>query len=289
MKKITLLLCLTLSFALSAQTILFSEDFEGETIDATTFANWTGADQDGDGELFEVADVVGQAIEASPLVGLIADSDSWESGNPNSPMTPNNYLISNNTIDLTGASDAELMFTIGTYQSNGTFLEDRLAVYISTSNDPAVIEGETPVYDSTVGAATPADDGGANSAVNVIVDISAFEGQSVYIAFRHFDTFDHNSVLIDNIQVTTNALSTDEFSVNDVKHFFNYDTKVLTLNSQIALKDVVLYNVLGQEAYRSFVNANVSTQDLSGLQSGVYIAKINSTDNKSKTIKLVIK
>lgn len=85
------------------------------------------------------------------------------------------------------------------------------------------------------------------------------------------------------------GLSVGEFNVNNIKHYFNLDSKVLTLNSQVELKDVVLYNVLGQEAYRSSITSNISEQNLSGLQSGIYIAKINAVNNKSKTVKLVIK
>jgi len=84
-------------------------------------------------------------------------------------------------------------------------------------------------------------------------------------------------------------LGVDDFSANAINHYFNYDTKVLTLNSQTGLQDVVLYNVLGQESYRSAISSNVSEHPLSGLQSGIYIAKINSTNNKSKTIKIVVK
>jgi len=91
------------------------------------------------------------------------------------------------------------------------------------------------------------------------------------------------------IEAGEGILGVDDFSASTIRHYFNYDTKVLTLNSQAALKDVVLYNVLGQESYRSTISSNISEHSLSGLQSGIYIAKINSTDNKSKTIKIVVK
>lgn len=290
MKKTTLLFLSLFALTLNAQTILFEDDFEGETVDAVTFANWTSVDQDGDGEFFEVSDISAGDIAASPLVGLVADSDSWESGNPNSPMSPNNFLITANTIDLSGATDGLLSFTFGTYQNNGTFLEDRLAVYVSTSNDPAVISGETPIYDEQVGTATPADDGGANSAVDLDLDISAFEGQTVYIAFRHYNTVDHNSVLIDNVSVSSLALSVNEFQQNLIKHTFNQDTKMLTVEStQSVLNNVSIYNILGQESLRVNLGNTRSEIDLSSLQAGIYIVKINGDDNASKTIKLVVK
>ena len=225
MKKITLLVALCATFITNAQ--IFSEDFEAETADATTYTNWTSIDVDGDGEFFEVADVTGLDIEASPLVGLVADSDSWEGG---TPFMPDNFLILNDAIDLTGVNDGTLVFTIGTYQAAGTFLDDRLQVYVSTSNDPAVIVTETPIFDQTVGDITPADDGGANSAADITpLDLSSFAGQQVYIAFRHFDSVDVNSVLLDNI-VVDGTLSTDEFSTTNFTQYFNVNNSELRLS-----------------------------------------------------------
>lgn len=290
MKKNTLLLFVfSFSIYCGAQHVIFSEDFEAETVDATTFTNWTSLDVDNDGEFFEVADVTGSPVEASPLIGLVADSDSWESGNANSPMTPDNYLITSATIDLTGATDGMLNFTFGTYQSNGTFLEDRLAVYLSTSNDPAVIVTETPIYDSQIGSETTADNGGANSAVDISLDISSFEGQQVYLAFRHYNTFDHNSVLIDNIEVSSIVLSVDEFALNNIKHSFDQFTKTLTIESQNGLSHISVYNILGQESMNTKLSNTISKVDLSELQAGIYIAKIFDKKNASKTIKLIIK
>lgn len=289
MKKITLLFFICTISSLNAQTVLFSDDFEAETPESTTYTNWTAVDVDGDTEFFEVSDISGSAIEASPLQGLVADSDSWESGNPNSPMNPDNYLITTNPIDLTGATDGMLSFTIGTYQTNGTFTGDRLAVYISTSNDPVVISGETPIFDDTVGNTTPADNGGTNSGTDLNLDISSFEGQTVYIVFRHYNTFDENSVLIDNVEVSSAALSLDEFELNRITHRFDQTSKVLTLDSQSVLQQMRVYNVLGQEVMRVSLNNTHTEVDLSRLQSGMYIVKISGVDNASKTIKLVVK
>jgi hypothetical protein len=290
MKKITFsFIAFAITLFNHAQQVIFSDDFEAETVEATTFTNWTAVDVDNDGEFFEVSSVIGTDVEASPLVGLVADSDSWESGNANSPMNPNNYLITSSTIDLTGATDGVLNFTFGTFQSNGTFLEDRLAVYLSTSNDPAVISTETPIYDSQIGQATPADNGGANSAVDISLDISAFEGQQVYLVFRHYNTFDHNSVLIDNVEVSSMALSINEFALTKIKHSFDQFTKTLTIESQAGLSHIYIYNVLGQESINTKLTNTISEISLSELQAGIYIAKIFDKNNASKTIKLIVK
>lgn len=284
MRKITFLVALIATFTMNAQ--IFSEDFEAETADAVTFSNWASVDVDGDGEFFEVADIVGSTtgIEASPLVGLVADSDSWEG----TPFTPDNFLITNDPIDLSFVADGTLVFTIGTYQNNGTFLDDRLQVYISTSNDPAVIVTETPVFDQTVGDLTPADNGGENSAVDIDpIDLSSYAGQEVYLIFRHFDSVDVNSVLIDNI-VLDGTLSTDEFSATNFTQYFNVNNSELRLNATVPMQNVKLFNTLGQEVVNRSLSSTSETISLSGLSSGIYIAQV-AIDNTIETFKFVVR
>lgn len=280
MKKITLLVALFVAFSMNAQ--IFSDDFELEVVDATTYTNWTAVDQDGDGENWEVADVTGTDNEASPLSGLVADSDSWEGG---TPFTPDNFLISTNTIDLTGVSDGVLTFTFGTYQTNGTFLEDRLSVYVTTSNDPAVIVGETPVFDDQIGNQTPATDG-ASSAVDINVDLSSFAGQQVYITFRHWDTFDHNSILLDNV-VINGTLGVDDNILDSFSYFVN-SNNILNMKANAPLQSIELYNVIGQQVILNKLSSTNETLDISNLNSGVYIAKV-SIDGLSKSFKIVKK
>ncbi len=283
MKKITFLVALIATFTMNAQ--LFTEDFEAETADAVTFANWASIDSDGDGEFFEVSDVVGSDVEPSPLVGLVADSDSWEGG---TPFTPDNFLILSNPIDLAGVTDATLAFTIGTFQTNGTFLDDRLQVYVSTSNDPAVVTTETPVFDQTVGDITPADDGGANSAADITpIDLSSFAGQEVYIVFRHFDSVDVNSVLIDNI-VLDGTLSADEFSTTNFTKYFNVNNSELRLNAAVPMQNVNVFNTLGQEVVNRALSSTEETVSLSTLSSGIYIAQV-AIGNTTETFKFVVR
>jgi hypothetical protein len=231
---------------------------------------------------FEVTSIVGSDVEPSPLVGFIAASDSWEG----TPFTPDNWLVLTNSIDLTGIADATLEFTVGTYQTNGYFIGDRLQVSISTSNDPAVLVTKTPIFDQTVGAITPADDRGANSAVNIApLDLSAFAGQSVYIAFRHFDSIDINSVLLDNI-IVNGTLSTDEFSATNFTQYFNLNSNELRLNVSIPMQNIKLFNTLGQE----IVNRNLSNTEevisLSNISTGIYIAQV-TIGNNTETFRLI--
>lgn len=283
MKKITLIAAVFAAFSMNAQ--IFSEDFSAGVADDTTFSQWDNVDVDGDTEVWEFSDVVGSPVETSILEGLVADSDSWESGNANSPMTPDNMLITKDPIDLSGVADGELTFSFGTYQNAGTFLEDRLAVYVSTSNDPATIAGETAVFDDQIGNQTPADDGGPNSAVEITVDLSSYAGESVYIAFRHYDTFDHNSVLIDDI-VVDGTLGVNDFQAITFNHYFLADSSELKLNASTEMQNIQIFSIIGQEVANRNLTGSDATINLSNLTDGVYIARV-SVQGQTETFKII--
>ena len=74
-----------------------------------------------------------------------------------------------------------------------------------------------------------------------------------------------------------------------IKHVFNAQNKVLHLNSEVRLQSLTVYNILGQEAYRTTLGGLQSRVNLSALQKGMYIAKIKASNNVTKTFKLVVR
>lgn len=280
MKKITLLAAIFAVFAMNAQTSLFSDDFDSETVDATTYTNWTATDVDGDGENWEVFDADGTG-NTWIFSGLGADSDSWEG----TPFMPDQFLTTTSPIAITGTG-ATLTYQVGTYQTNGTFLEDRYQIYLTTSNDPAVIVNSTPIRDAQVGdLMTAAAGDGSDSAVEIVEDISAFEGQVVYLTFRHFDTFDHNSVLIDNVDLSVATLSVDDQVFNNFSYLVDANDN-LRLTANTSMDNVQLYNVLGQQVVSQKLSSNNESINLSSLQSGVYIATV-TIEGQNKSFKIV--
>jgi len=73
-----------------------------------------------------------------------------------------------------------------------------------------------------------------------------------------------------------------------VKHSFNNNTKTLSLNSNVRLNEVVIYNIIGQQTFKQQLNGLRTRVQLSDLKKGVYIAKLKGL-NFTKTIRLVIK
>lgn len=84
------------------------------------------------------------------------------------------------------------------------------------------------------------------------------------------------------------SLSLQDFDATRIEHTFNQTTKILSLDSQVLLTEISVYNILGQESLKAVLNNTYSEVNMSSLQAGIYIAKIRA-NNASKTIKLVIK
>ncbi len=280
MKKITFLAVLLTAFAVNAQ--IFEDNFEAETLDATTFANWDSVDLDGDGQFWEVADISGEVIAASPLDGFVADSDSWEG----TPFMPDNLLVSLNPVDLTNVTDGILTFVMGTYQNAGTFIGDRLQVIISPSNDPAAILTETAVFDETIADVTPADNGGENSGVEIEIDLAAFSGQSVFVVFRHFDSFDENSVLLDEVVVNSASLSVADVQNVTFSHYYLAGSNELKLTANRVMDNVEVFSILGQEVMNRTLGSTDETISTSSLSTGVYLVRVN-IEGTSQTFKIV--
>jgi len=255
--------------------------FELDADDSTIFFNWDNFDQDGDTELWEVANI--DALGWTSLFsGNVADSDSWESGNPNSPMNPDNYLITKDPITL--GSTSTIDFLMGSYQTNGTFLGDRLSIYLSNTNDPLVVSTLTPIFSQTVGDVC-ACDSAANNAVALNINASAFDGQTVYLVLRHHDTFDHNSVLVDNI-VVDGVLSTTENAIAGFNFFYNVQNKNLTIQANEAFNNISIFNILGQAVIAQKLSSTNEVISLASLKDGIYIANVTA-NGQTTSFKLI--
>ncbi len=279
MKKITLLAALFAAFTMNAQ--IFFDDFNTEVVDATTYANWTALDEDGDGFFWEVfdADATGYPWLMS---GLGTDSDSWEGG---TPLSPDNYLITSDPIDLSGSTGTTITYLVGTYQTDGNFIDDKYSIYMSTSNAVLDILAETPIATKLVSDDVTAIAGdGSDSAAQVTVDASAYDGQLVYLTFRHYDSVDINSVLLDDISVD-GTLSVGDETFNGFDYFIDANNQ-LNLRANAPLESVQLFNILGQQVVTQKLAAQSEVIDISSLNTGVYIATIN-IDGQKKSFKII--
>ncbi len=198
MKKI-----FTLAFALfafmmasNAQTYLLNEGFEDPNMSLPT--GWTIIDNDGDGYnwfvlnnsqsssgSYNVHSGDGHITSASYVSGTVLTPDNWL-------ITPQLNLTSNSILSFWAAGQ------------DATYYAEFFSVYVATSPTVSAFTATTAVATGTVTA----------TMTQYVVDLSAYTGQQVYIAFRHHNISDMFRLNLDDIQVMT-APTTPTLLVND--------------------------------------------------------------------------
>ena len=265
MKKITSFLIILLTFGFNGYAQLpYMEDFSGGW-----FGTWTQFDVDGDGEGF------------SSFNGHMS---SFSFKNPDQ-FFPNNYVVSP-PIDVTGATNLSLAYQAGS-QFVG-FSAELFTVYVSTGNtvvdlgNPAITVSETVDLDLI-----PAADA---ALVGFNLDVSALDGATtVYIAFRHFYDDSTLEVLnIDDVVLTGTTLGLDDNVFAGFNYFVDARHVLQLSSSNKNLESITIFNLLGQTVLSNKLSLTNASVDLSALNSGVYIAKVN-IDGVSNSFKILKK
>lgn len=296
MRKITLLILLSISLTINSQTTIWEDNFESHPDwEISTIGNYTLIDNDG-GTTWGSQDYdftnegyVGTAIIWNPSMatpsaaGTVWDTHEGSKGlyffasGANSTTTPNDDWVITPQIDLTNYGSSVFSFWAQSVTDN--FGLERIEVAISTTDtDPSSFTVISP--------------GGTFEEVPTTYtqysyDLTAYDGQQIYLAI-HYVSNDSFVLQMDEFLVQGTSLSVNEFEQNLIHHSFNQNTKELTLESQAILNSIVVYNILGQESMKVNVSSPSTKVNLSELQAGIYIVKIKG-NSSSKTIKLVIK
>ena len=148
---------------------------------------WTTIDADGDGHGWVTTDSMSLTPTAHGGTGVIA-SASWLSNA--GVLTPNNWLISP-TIDLTGSLNVTLSWYDWGQDQND--YAEHYSVYVSTTGtNPA--DFTTQVYSTTISA--------PQTWTQRTVNLSAYAGQQIHIAFRHHNCSNQFWLFIDDVSIT---------------------------------------------------------------------------------------
>ncbi len=294
MRKTTLMLLLWFfAISISAQTTIWQDDFESYTDWALSLPGYTHHDNDGlqtydlTAYNFTNEQYTGTTILFNPSLTTptSAVGTAWDvhggakgvyfiTGVPSGPTTANDDWLITPQIDLTTYMGAE--FSLWAASILDTWgLEDFEVAVSTTGTDPAD-------FTDVIGTVndTPL---GFNQ---YTFDLSAYDGQQIYIGI-HYISADVYALILDDFLVEEPSLSIEGFEQNVVEHRFNPSTKVLALEAAVVLNTVAVYNMLGQKTLDIAVNNTETDINLSNLQAGIYIVKVNG-NNASKTIKLII-
>lgn len=167
----------------TVSTFPWTEDFES----GLAPVGFTFVDADGDGYNWEFGYLYGQGYGHGGSDGFSA-SASWN--NTEGALTPNNWMILPTFTLPATATDYELSW----YEKgqDASYSSEYYSVYISTTGrTPAHFTATTAVLSSTT----------TGSWVHKTVSLSAYAGQTINIAFRHYNVTDMFYLDIDDITV----------------------------------------------------------------------------------------
>lgn len=118
------------------------------------------------------------------------------------------------------------------------------------------------------------------------IDLSAYDGQQIYIAFVMLND-DGDNFFVDDVTVT-GTLSTQSNQIEGFIHAFDSQSQTLLLKANNNLDEVLVYNALGQNTMSKKLNESSASIDFSSMANGVYVVKV-FTNNQMETFKMIKK
>lgn len=221
------------------QTIIFYEGFEGTVFPP---ANWTMTDADGDGKNWFLFSDTGVAHTGTKC----AASQSYV--NNLGALTPDNYLIT----PLIQLPQATTKLSYYVAAQDAQYPGEHYSVMISTTNNN--ISSFTSLFSETLQN---------GQWQHREINLSAYSGQSVHIAFRHHNCTDMFIIKLDEIKIS-DTTSSSEIVMNPLNtrligNYPNPFNPSTLISFEIENNDYVvldIYNVKGQKV-KSLLNEHL--------------------------------
>ncbi|MBO6212553.1 T9SS-dependent choice-of-anchor J family protein [Algoriella sp.] len=254
---------------LSAQTVIWSDDFNDEDI-----SDWTLIDADADGYKWFVAQIVDAGGSPSSVYPTpVLRSVSWST----KALKPDNYAITPK-IDLSNYKQGDkitLMWKVSSADED--FDKEQYTVYASKANTQASMLASDVFFNEK-----------SLDGVNVLtartLDVSKFAGESsVYIGFRHHGVSDEFSLEIDDVSLVVGTLAVSEVNSkkisvypNPVEADFKIDLPATAKNIKVEVVDLTGKKVASFDKADSY--------NISNLPKGVYILKVKGDSEFTQKI-----
>ncbi|MCD4833085.1 MAG: choice-of-anchor J domain-containing protein [Bacteroidales bacterium] len=245
------------------------ENYNIENFEGTVFPpeDWIIVDADVDYENWTIG------AEDNPYTGMSALSWSYDMAMEEA-LTPDNWLI---TPKLKLSGDDSLTYLCRA--PNEHYFQEYYSVMLSA--------GGTDISDFTETLFSERLD---NDAWNYrSVDLSAYSGQEVYIAFRHHNSTNQSALRIDEIsfpQLASEATSIEATYTPDLVNVYPNPTTGILNITNVENSTISIYSITGS-LLQVYENAGMhEVIDISSFNEGVYIVQIITTDNE-KIIKKI--
>ena len=174
----TLLIMVCMLGAVHTQTVYFEDNFDDQDV-----SDWTQIDRDGDGNGWFSYSF---GINGSYCVA----SASWLNG---AILTPNNYFISP-WLDLSTVT-GPIALDYKVYGQDQAWANEKYKVIVAQDLTTDAMDAGDIIFEEIVGPT------GANVWKEHTLDLSAYAGQYIFIAFVHYDCTDNFYLNLDDVVV----------------------------------------------------------------------------------------
>ncbi|MBN1281344.1 MAG: choice-of-anchor J domain-containing protein, partial [Candidatus Thermoplasmatota archaeon] len=168
----------------------FSEGFEGGAIPP----GWLNIDYDGDTYIWQTVPAASHPAHSGSYSAM---SESFINSPGPGAITPDNWLITP-AIATTAAS--ELSYWVAA--QDPAWAQEHLEVWVSTTGTTVPGDFTDQIDDYTCPA-------GSSDYVERVIDLSAYAGENIYLAFRHCECTDWFQIKIDDVTVTNTGTVVD--------------------------------------------------------------------------------
>ena len=107
------------------------------------------------------------------------------------------------------------------------------------------------------------------------VDLSAYAGQDIWVAIRHFDVSDQFIIVLDDITLSA-IVGVTENNVNLFTMYPNPASDKVMIESEVNVNRYDIYNITGELVMSNEVDAETFTVNVENLPAGAYIIRLTS-------------
>jgi hypothetical protein len=256
----------------SVRTMPYTEPFTGLTGATTPEAwlpnGWRVADSDGDTFNWYWVPV---NVDGVFSYGRMQSRSSYQNAEGEYvALTPDNWLISPpiKLGDITSEDQKiELKFKVAPGANTPRFRRENYSIMISYTDNK--IASFDKIFDERIQETHP-----QNQMQERVVDLSYYEGQTVYVAIRHHDCTDLDRLLFNDFSVRmSGTTSISEFDRN-FRMYPNPAKDKFNIQSDNQIREVFMFGITGNLISRFNVNDFSHSIDVSGLKTGSYIINV---------------
>ena len=271
--------CLGTAAAANAQTVVYSQNFEGTTQEIFN-EGWNIKIKTGPSINYGVFNAVPE-IQALGFSGKTMGATTYNTAN-NAPVhvAGTDIMITSPVIDIP-QSQVTLSYRIGSMAVENN-ASSHYSMYIITEEDfnSTLLESKTAEDEATM-------QGESSSTAFTITD---YNGQSVVLVFRLHESPTNAALLFDDIVISTGIMGSESFTANTFTVYPNPAKDSITIkgNEGTSFNSVSICDLNGRTILtKQFSGASDAQIDIAGLSAGMYI--MTASSDKGTVTKKIIK